>query len=147
MNLSRRSDLETARLRLRILCPGDEVFLAALDSDPVVMEHIQNGAISYAKALKYAQCEIELSPLKRWTGTWLVELREDRVALGWVQLSKLSSSGRDDLQLGYEFAPVHGAGDMQRKPPAACWNTRSRIFSWTGLQHLPAPLMRPLCAY
>jgi hypothetical protein len=61
MNTLPDPDLKTARLRLRILRPGDEVFLAALDSDPVVMQHVYDGAVDYDEALEAARCEIELS--------------------------------------------------------------------------------------
>ena len=32
---------------------------------------------------------------------------EDATAVGWVALFKLRSVDRDDLQIGYEFAPAH----------------------------------------
>jgi RimJ/RimL family protein N-acetyltransferase len=100
-------ELETPRLRLRGLRPGDEEFLAALDSDPAVMEHIHEGVIPFEKALRWARLQVETAGFRRNWGKWLVELREGEVRLGWVELGKLSGPDRDDLAVGYEFAPAH----------------------------------------
>ena len=103
----RLPEFETARLRLRGLRPGDEEFLASLDSDPAVMNHIHEGPISYDKALHYARMQVGAAAFPRHWGKWLVESREGRTALGWVEMGKLSGPDRDDLQVGYEFAPAH----------------------------------------
>ncbi len=100
-------EFETPRLRLRMLRPGDEEFLAMLDSDPAVMKHIHHGAMSHEKALRYAEVQIDTAAFHWHWGKWMVELREDATALGWVELGKLRGPDRDDLQVGYEFAPAH----------------------------------------
>ena len=100
-------ELHTLRLRLRGLRPGDEEFLASLDSDPRVMQHIHEGAMPYEDALYYARNQIELAPYHWRAGKWLLESRADGARLGWVELGKLSGPDRDDLQVGYELAPAH----------------------------------------
>jgi ribosomal-protein-alanine N-acetyltransferase len=100
-------EFETPRLRLRRLRPGDEEFLASLDSDPSVMKHIHQGALSQEEALRYAQMQVEMAAFHWHWGKWLVESREGAAVLGWVELGKLRGPDRDDLQVGYEFAPAH----------------------------------------
>ena len=106
---------ETPRLRLRTLEPGDEEFLAALDSDPEVMHYIHSGAIPAEVAKNWAKLQVETAP-HRWHLTkWMVELRNcDRSRIGWIELSKfrgvfdpLESRMSDDVSLGYEFAPKY----------------------------------------
>jgi len=100
-------EFETLRLRLRKLRPGDEEFLATLDSDPSVMKHIHQGPFPYENALRYSRIQVEAAAFRHRWGKWLVESREAAAALGWVELSKLSGPHRDDLQVGYQFAPAH----------------------------------------
>ncbi len=100
-------ELFSARLRLRPLRSSDEEFLAGLDADPTVMEYIHNGVMSRAAALRFARSEIEMAAFRRSWGKWLVELRNTVEAVGWVWMGKLSGYDRDDLQIGYEFAPAH----------------------------------------
>ena len=97
---------ETARLRLRRLRAGDEEFLALLDSDPVVMQYIHSEPCSFLRARRYAELEIQTAQSYRQTGKWIAELR-DGTSIGWVQLFKFSSSKRDDVAIGYEFAPAY----------------------------------------
>lgn len=100
-------EFKTPRLRLRVLRPGDEGFLASLDSDPSVMKHIHQGVLSYEEALRHSRIQVEAAAFGRYWGKWLVESRDDATALGWVGMSKLNGLDRDDLQVGYEFAPAH----------------------------------------
>ncbi|MFL6464000.1 MAG: GNAT family N-acetyltransferase [Bryobacteraceae bacterium] len=97
---------ETARLRLRRLRAGDEEFLAVLDSNPVVMQYIHSGPCSFSRARRYAELEVQTAHAYRQTGKWIAELR-DGTSIGWVQLFKLSSDKRDDVAIGYEFAPAY----------------------------------------
>jgi len=109
----RTSTFETPRLRLRALEPGDEEFLAALDSDPEVMQYIHSGAISEEAAKDWAKLQVETAP-HRWHLTkWMVELRDkERSRIGWMELAKFrgvfdpeEEKLSDDVSLGYEFAP------------------------------------------
>jgi RimJ/RimL family protein N-acetyltransferase len=97
--------LETVRLRLRGLRPGDEEFLASLDSDPRVMEHIHEGPLPYEKALRYAHAQVQGACFRRHWGKWMVESHDGGQPLGWVEVGNVNGRYRDDLQVGYEFAP------------------------------------------
>ena len=99
-------NFETTRLRLRRLRAGDEDFLASLDSDPAVMQYIHCGPCSWARARRYAELEVETAHAYRHTGKWIAELHNGSL-IGWVQLFKLGGIERDDLAIGYEFAPAY----------------------------------------
>ena len=89
-----RPTFETRRLRLRMLQPGDEEFLAALDSDPDVMRYIHRGPLSRSAAMKWAKAQVEAAPHHWHLHKWIVELREDQTKVGWVELSKFQGSFR-----------------------------------------------------
>jgi RimJ/RimL family protein N-acetyltransferase len=100
----------TPRLRLRMLQPGDEGFLAELASDPDVMRYIHRGPLSRNAAIKWAKAQVEAAPYHWHLHKWLVELREDQTKVGWVELSKFrgvfdpaEDRKSDDFNLGYEF--------------------------------------------
>ena len=97
---------DTARLRLRRLRAGDEEFLATLDSDPFVMQYIHSGPCSFPRARRHAELEIETAHAYLHTGKWMAEL-QDGASIGWVQLFKFSGAQRDDIAIGYEFAPAY----------------------------------------
>lgn len=97
---------KTERLRLRRLRSGDEEFLAALDSDPLVMQYIHSGPFSFPRALRHAELEIKTADAYRYMGKWIAELH-DGASIGWVQLFKFSSAQRDDIAMGYEFSSAY----------------------------------------
>ena len=96
---------ETERLRLRGLRPGDESFLASLDSDPEVMQYIHDGPLPYPTAFRSACRQVQFASHAQLRGKWLVEEREAGAALGWIEIGRLRGETRDFLALGYEFAP------------------------------------------
>jgi [ribosomal protein S5]-alanine N-acetyltransferase len=100
-------EFQTARLELRNLRAGDEEFLARLDSDMAVMQYIHSGALTPEAAMKYARVQVDTAPYRRNWGKWMVVLRDHEISVGWVELAKLSQPRRDDLAIGYEFAPEH----------------------------------------
>jgi len=102
---------ETLRLRLRVLQPDDEEFLAALDSDPVVMQYIHSGPLSQKEAVQWAQIQIEMAPHRWHLRKWIVELRDCRTRIGWMELAKFrgvfdpaENNLSDDVSLGFELA-------------------------------------------
>ena len=119
----RRSDqhptppvFHTLRLRLRVIGPRDEDFLARLDSNPAVMQYIHSGPLSSRAAARYARVQVELAPHRWHLHKWIVELRDEspRASVGWIELSKFR--GRfdpdeddlsDDVNLGYQFDPAY----------------------------------------
>jgi RimJ/RimL family protein N-acetyltransferase len=105
---------ETKRLRLRTLQPGDEEFLAALDSDPDVMQYIHLGPLSQKIAMKWAEAQIEMAPHRWHLHKWIAELRDHRTSIGWIELGKFrgvfdpdESRIGDDVSLGYQFVPAY----------------------------------------
>jgi [ribosomal protein S5]-alanine N-acetyltransferase len=100
-------EFQTPRLGLRNLRAGDEEFLARLDSDMAVMQYIHSGPLTPEAALKYARVQVDTAPYRRNWGKWMVVLCDRETSVGWVELAKLSQPRRDDLAIGYEFAPEH----------------------------------------
>ena len=99
--------LESERLIIRPLEAGDEDFLARLDSNAAVMEHIHTGALSPSDAMKFATMQVEAAAFRRRFGKWMAVIRDTGERAGWVELGKLGGPKRDDVQAGYEFAPAH----------------------------------------
>jgi len=97
--------LVTVRLRLRPLREGDADFLCSLDTDPIVMKHVHQGALRPEEARGFAGSRIALARSRRRFGRWIAEDRETGEPLGWVELHPLYGRDRQDLQAGYQFAP------------------------------------------
>ncbi|HZC34116.1 MAG TPA: GNAT family N-acetyltransferase, partial [Chthoniobacterales bacterium] len=111
---SRNPTFETCRLRLRTLQPGDEEFLASLDSDSEVMQYIHCGPLSRHAAIKWAKAQIEMAPHRWHLHKWIVEFRDHPIRAGWVELSKFhgvfdpnENRLSDDVSLGYQLAPTY----------------------------------------
>lgn len=106
---SKLPGLWAKRVRLRNLRAGDEEFLAKLDSNPEVMRYIHAGALDFGQALRWGQMQVESATEKRsWPrrwGKWIVQTRQNAQVVGWVELSKFSTSHGDYLCVGYQFAP------------------------------------------
>ena len=100
-------EYETPRLRMRLLRRGDEYFLAFLDSDPSVMQHIHCGPLSQANARHFARLQIEMAAFRIHLGKWIALLCDHMAPIGWVELSRHKGRDRDDIQLGYEIAVEH----------------------------------------
>jgi RimJ/RimL family protein N-acetyltransferase len=97
---------EGERVLLRALAPGDEAFLAGLDTDPEVMRYI-GGPLEEEDAFRFAGVMVQGQEFRwRW-GRWIVEDKASGERLGWMELFKLSLRHSDVLQLGYQFAPAH----------------------------------------
>ena len=111
---SLRLNFKTSRLRLRTLQPGDQEFLASLDSDPVVMQYIHSGALSPQVALDWAESQVEMAPRRWHLHKWIAELPRQQIRIGWIELAKFhgvfdpdESRMSDDVSLGYEFASAY----------------------------------------
>src|SRR5579871_346789 len=97
----------TPRLELRKLRLGDEAFLASLDSDPVMMQHIHNGAVPYDNALRYARSQVQVAAFRHRAGKWMAVSRVTGERVGWVELARLKQNTHDDLQIGYATGREH----------------------------------------
>jgi [ribosomal protein S5]-alanine N-acetyltransferase len=107
--ISQLPNLETGRLRLRGLQTGDEDFLVQLDTDPLIMRYVHDGALGLQDAASWARMQVDahVSPrFLRRVGKWIVELPGLPTRIGWVEASKLSLSTGDFRCVGYEFAPA-----------------------------------------
>jgi [ribosomal protein S5]-alanine N-acetyltransferase len=106
------ASLETERLRLRELRPGDEQFLASLETKDAVMQYIHEGAISAKEALQRAESDVQLASYRVRFGRCLIEIRDSHVPIGWIEVVKyhrqpIDDSLNEDLQLGYELHPEY----------------------------------------
>jgi RimJ/RimL family protein N-acetyltransferase len=104
----------TERLRLRMLQPGDEGFLAALDSDAEVMRYVHSGALPPETARRWARSQVEMAPYRRHFHKWIVEAGGEGGRVGWIELCKFrgvfdpkEAQGSDDISIGYQFAPAY----------------------------------------
>ncbi|HEY6990223.1 MAG TPA: GNAT family N-acetyltransferase [Bryobacteraceae bacterium] len=105
---------DTERLCIRTLQPGDEDFLVLLHTDPEVMEHIDSGALSQNDAMKWAQAQVKMAPYGLHLRKSIVELRDSRVKVGWIELGKFrgvfdpsESRMSDDVNFGYQLDRTH----------------------------------------
>jgi RimJ/RimL family protein N-acetyltransferase len=97
---------------MRGLLPGDEPFLASLDSDEVVMRHVNEGSLAPDRALRKAQSDVAMASYRLHSGKWLIELSDTGAPVGWIELVKyrgpsIDETGNDYLQIGYQLAPVY----------------------------------------
>lgn len=83
--MSPRREIETARLRLRPWLPGDRVSFAALNADPLVMEHFP-GVLSRPESDALAD-RIAAHFERHGFGPWAVEIRGSVPFAGFVGLA------------------------------------------------------------
>jgi RimJ/RimL family protein N-acetyltransferase len=140
----------TPRLMLKEPRKEDLDFLTKLFSDIEVMRGIENGALSWGRAIKYAEAVIGITEFSIHHGWWLVNRREDATPLGLVRLGKyenvrLDDASGDDLQIDYEFAVSawgHGYATEALNRVLAyafLWLYRAelpRVLAWTRADNL-----------
>lgn len=112
MRYSSFPSFTTNRLLLRQLLTDDEEFLIGLDTNADVMRYINDGPLTREKATQHVQAEIFLAEHSVSFGRWLVELRDNKIRLGWIELRKYRNRRfddyeSDDLQIAYEFFPAY----------------------------------------
>jgi RimJ/RimL family protein N-acetyltransferase len=97
--------LETERLVLRRVTPGDVDALVELDSDPAVMRFINGGRAT-------AREEIELDILPAWMrwyeraggyGFWAAIEKPSGAFIGWFHLRPHADGAPDEPELGYRL--------------------------------------------
>ncbi len=110
----RNSEFETPRLRVRMLQPGDEEFLATLDCDPDVMRYIHSGPLSQKTAMEWAKAQMEMAPRRWHLHKWILETQDHPTKVGWIELSKFRGVFdpdehriSDDVSLGYQLARAY----------------------------------------
>ena len=98
-----RIDLETPRLLLRPLIPGDVDWLTDLFADPEVNQFLWDGASPPQQAKRTAQAIVSLDQMRCQFGYWAIQDKATGVVHGWTELSKLRpwSGPSDEIALSY----------------------------------------------
>ena len=110
--------LETARLRLRRVDPGDAGFIVELLNDPSWLRFIgDKGVRNEDDARRY----IENGPVAMYArsgfGLYLTELKANRTPIGLCGLIK--RDGIDDIDIGFAFLPAYRGAGYARESSAA----------------------------
>jgi len=102
--MDRADDVLTERLRLRSWTEADRPAFAALNADPVVMEHLPTvldraGSDALMDWVRSVRAE-------RGVGLWAVERRADGVLLGWAGLNPMpdGTPGAGEWEVGWRLA-------------------------------------------
>ncbi|MEM7236097.1 MAG: GNAT family N-acetyltransferase, partial [Planctomycetota bacterium] len=134
------SSIETDRLVLRALRPGDAPFIFRLLNDPAWLEFIGDRGI---RELSDAEEYVRSGPLAMYAehecGLFLVETRGNRVAIGLCGL--LWREWLDDLDLGFALLPeFHGNGYAVESSRAwlcrACEVGQTRVLAHASAQNI-----------
>ena len=121
------AELETRRLALRRLVPGDAAFYLALVSDPAWVRFIGDKKL---KSLEEARKSLEEGPIAAYARTGFGLLRVDRRSdgqpLGICGLIKRETL--DDVDLGFAFLPAYrGQGFALEAAEAAVAHARDEL--------------------
>jgi RimJ/RimL family protein N-acetyltransferase len=96
--------IETERLRLRQLAPGDAAFILRLLNEPSFIENIGDKAV---RTIEDATSYILTGPVASYErfgfGLYVVEAKETGVAVGMCGLSKRDAL--EEVDIGYAFLP------------------------------------------
>lgn len=98
--------LDTERLTLRLMTPGDAEFILELLNDPAFVRFIGDKGV---RTLDDARQYIQTGPMASYDrygfGLWLVELRATNVPVGICGL--LQRDTLTDVDIGFAFLPQH----------------------------------------
>lgn len=98
--------LETQRVVLRRLVPGDAPFMLGLLNDPAWLRHIgDRGVRTIEGAHDYLESRIIAMYERLGFGLWLVEEKDGRVPLGICGLVKRDTL--EEVDLGFAFMPEY----------------------------------------
>ncbi len=99
------AEILTQRLQLRRLCMADVEPILVMDTDPIVMRHMLNGAVRDGERYReHVQAAIR-TPAYGDLGYWAVEWRDRPGFLGSVFLKELG--GTEEIEIGYRFLKAH----------------------------------------
>ncbi|MBL7718688.1 MAG: GNAT family N-acetyltransferase [Flavipsychrobacter sp.] len=106
--------VETQRLVLREIVPGDSKALFAMDSDPEVHTYLGNNPITELQQAEKAIAHIRQQYLDNGIGRWAVIERASGELIGWAGLKlvkEVRGGHADYYDVGYRFAkPYWGQG-------------------------------------
>jgi RimJ/RimL family protein N-acetyltransferase len=110
--------IETARLRLRPLTPGDAAFIHELVNDPDWIRFIGDRKVRNLDDARGYIAKVEAMYERHGVGSLLTELKETGEALGICGL--IRREGLDDVDIGFAFLPRHRAKGYAHEAAAAC---------------------------
>lgn len=95
------AEIQTSRLLLRLLGPGDLDDLHLIRSDPEVMRFITGVPSTKEQSREWLQKNLKRRE-ENGLGRWAVRFREDQALLGWCGLDLLDTT--TDVEVGYGLA-------------------------------------------
>ncbi len=100
-----KTSIETERLLLRELLPGDDIGMFELDSDPEVHRFLGNNPVTSIEQSREAIARIRQQYLDNGIGRWAVILKETGEFLGWSGLKlETNVNGHERFyDLGYRL--------------------------------------------
>lgn len=104
-----RTAIETQRLLLRELVPGDDVGMFELDSNPEVHKYLGNKPVTDISQSREIIANIRRQYIDNGIGRWAVILKETGEFIGWSGLKlEKNQNGHDQFyDLGYRFIQKH----------------------------------------
>lgn len=99
------AEILTQRLRLRRLDMADIEPILVMDTDPIVMQYMANGAVRDVEAYrKHVEAAVRITACGE-LGYWAVERQDRPEFLGSVFLKELE--GTKEIEIGYRFQRAH----------------------------------------
>lgn len=133
-----RTIVETGRLLLRELGPEDAAFILKLVNDPAWIEFIGDKGI---RTMADARDYIVDGPLEMYAqfgfGLWLVELKNDKTAIGMCGLIKRPAL--EDVDVGFAFLPEFRGQGYAFESASAVMSHGRRVFGLTTLAAIMSP--------
>jgi RimJ/RimL family protein N-acetyltransferase len=113
--------IETPRLSLREISPGDGEFIFALMNEPAYLQHIGDRGIRTPEdARRYILEKLAPSYATFGYGLYLVELKEGRVSVGICGLVRRDTLDHPDI--GFAFLREHGSRGFAFEAASAALN-------------------------
>ena len=112
-------ELDTPRLKLRMLKDDDAAFIERLVNDPDWLRYIGDRNVhSHADAIRYMDEGPRSMYARRGFGLLAVERKDDGATLGLCGLIKRETL--DDVDIGFAFLPEHRGAGYAGEAAAAC---------------------------
>ena len=137
--------LETERLVLREILPGDAEFVLELLNEPSFLQFIGDRQVrTVDDALRYIAAGPAASYAANGFGLLLVERREDGAALGICGLLKRDTL--PDVDIGFAFRPAHWGRGYAREAASATLEWARDVLGMNRLVAITSPDNTPSMA-